>query len=170
MPLYKEKMKTHDKIQLAGEMLATAAQDYKNAKNDMDYVKCILMAGAVINIAYPLVKQFGGSTQAAESAKLATRIMEIQQGVRFGKKQKNQQIARFMAHNNFIYNSLKHAGDTSRNLKPSDDINFDADLKVEAEQKILDAKAEFSRLPLAQGAINKFSDELHDFLSSNWPA
>ena len=163
-------MKNHDKIQLAGEMLATAAHDYKNAKNDMDYVKCILMAGAVINIAYPLVKQFGRTTQAAESAKLATRIMEIHQGVKFGEKQRKQQIAKFIANNNVIYNSLKHAGDSSRNLKPSDDINFDADLKVEAEQKILDAKAEFRRMPLGQGAINKFSDDLHDFLSSNWPA
>ena len=61
-------MKTHDKIQLASEMLLTAAQDYKNAKSEIDYVKCILLAGAVINVTYPLVKEFGGKTKAAETA------------------------------------------------------------------------------------------------------
>jgi len=76
------------------------------------------------------------------------------------------QIARFIAYNNFVYNSLKYAGDSRKNLKPIDDINFDADLKREAEQKILDARSEFIRMPLGQGLINKFSDELSDFLAS----
>ena len=163
-------MRTHDKIQLAGEMLLTAAQDYKNAKVDMDYVKCILLAGAVINVAYPLVEQFGGKTKAMESAELATRIMEIRQGSKFGKQRRREQLSRFLAHDNYVYNSLKHAGDRKRTLLPSDDIQFDADLKVEAEHKILQARDEFVRLPLSQGAINKFSDELRDLLASNWPA
>jgi len=163
-------MKTHDKIRLAGEMLTTAARDYKSAQGDMDYVKCILLAGAVINIAYPLVKEFGGTTRAVESAELATRIMEIRKGVKFGKKERREQIARFVAHDNYIYNSLKHAGNSERKLKPSDDVNFEADLKLEAEQKILDARSEFVRVPFAPGATNQFSDELRDFLSSNWPA
>jgi hypothetical protein len=163
-------MKTHDKIQLASEMLLTAAQDYKNAKSEIDYVKCILLAGAVINVTYPLVKEFGGKTKAAETAELATRIMEIRQGAPFGKKKRQAQIARFMAQDNYVYNSLKHAGNDSKQLRASDDLDFDADLKAEAEQKILDARAEFMRLPLGPGATNKFSDELRDFLTSNWPA
>ncbi|MBA5640261.1 hypothetical protein H3H37_24660 [Duganella sp. LX20W] len=96
--------------------------------------------------------------------------MEIHEGVKFGKKKRKEQIARFIDHDNYIYNSLKHAGDSKQRLKPSDDINFDADLKLEAEQKIHDARSEFKRLPFAPGAAYLFSDELLDFLSSNWPA
>jgi hypothetical protein len=164
----KDNWKSHDKLKLAGEMLVTAAHDFKKAESDIDYIKCILLAGAVKNIAYPLIEEFGGKSRSREMAELATYLMK-KQGDRMLKIDEEKQIGKFIAYESLIYNSLKHSGDKRKGIKPSTDLSFNADLTEEAKNIILDARAEFKRIYFHQTERNLFSDDLLDFLCSNWP-
>lgn len=160
----------HNKLLLAGEMLVAASNSYKAASTDIDYIKCILLAGAVINISYPLIEELGGKSKQRSSAELATFLME-RSGHVFEGKQKAKQISRFIGFSNFAYNSLKHTGDKTKDVLPSDDLYFESNLKIEAERIIIDAISDFIGVPFSQSLINThFSDELLDLLSSNWPS
>ena len=163
------RFKSHDKLRLAGEMLATAAQDFKDAKTDIDYIKCILLAGAVKNIAYPLVNEFGGKSNSEDRAELATFLVERSEGRIFTDEEKNKYRWEFIAFDNFIYNSLKHSGDNVKKILPSNDLTFEANLAEEAKELILDARDEFIRIPCSQNEINHFPNHLLDFLCSKWP-
>lgn len=164
-----DELKSHDKLRLAGEMLTTAAQDFKDAKTDIDYVKCILLAGAVKNIAYPLINEFGRKSRSEERAALATFLMERSEGRIFVKNERKKYHKKFIAFENFIYNSLKHSGNAKQRILPSNDLTFKANLADEAKELILDARDEFIRIPFNQSEINHFPDQLRDFLTSNWP-
>lgn len=52
-------MKEHNKLLLAGEMLLEAAKECRAAKNDIDFVKSILLAGAVSMVVTPILQEFG---------------------------------------------------------------------------------------------------------------
>lgn len=161
---------THNKLLLAGEMLVAASNSYKEASTDIDYIKCILLAGAVINICYPLIEELGGKSKQRSSAELATFLMERSGNV-FKGKQKAKQVSRFIGFSNFAYNSLKHTGDKTKDVLPSDDLYFESNLKIEAERIIIDAISDFIGVPFSQSLINThFSDDLLDLLSSNWPS
>lgn len=164
-----DELKSHDKLRLAGEMLATAAKDFKDAKTDIDYIKCILLAGAVKNIAYPLINEFGRKSKSEESASLATFLMERSEGRTFTKDEKSEYRRRFIAFDNFVYNSLKHSGNYKEGILPSNDLTFEANLADEAKELILGARDEFRRIPFYQSEINDFPDHVLDFLNSNWP-
>lgn len=147
-----------------------ASNSYKEASTDIDYIKCILLAGAVINICYPLIEELGGKSKQRSSAELATFLMERSGNV-FKGKQKAKQVSRFIGFSNFAYNSLKHTGDKTKDVLPSDDLYFESNLKIEAERIIIDAISDFIGVPFSQSLINThFSDDLLDLLSSNWPS
>ena len=147
-----------------------ASNSYKEASTDIDYIKCILLAGAVINICYPLIEELGGKSKQRSSAELATFLMERSGNV-FKGKQKAKQVSRFIGFSKFAYNSLKHTGDKTKDVLPSDDLYFESNLKIEAERIIIDAISDFIGVPFSQSLINThFSDDLLDLLSSNWPS
>jgi hypothetical protein len=64
------------------------------------------------------------------------------------------------------YNSLKHAG-KGRELKASDDLLFNADLKEEAYFIIGHAIDDYNKLPLDTDRMNKLPFELLDLLQSS---
>ena len=162
-------MAKHDKLQIASQLLLSAARDFEMAKTDTDYVKCILLAGAVVNICYPIVEELGGKSSQRASAELATRLTEIHNGEPLDMKARTALVKRFIGFDAFVYNSLKHAGDTRNNVAATGDICFEADLKHEARNLILNAIDDFRSVPHSPGAINKFDPELLTLVNSPWP-
>lgn len=162
-------MKTHDKLHIVSELLLSAARDFDVAKTDADYVKCILLAGAVVNICYPIVEELGGKTSQRGTAELATKLTELHTGAALDKKARDALIKSFIGSDVFVYNALKHAGDRRKNVAATDDIFFEADLKHEARELILIAIDNFRLVPHAPGAIANFDPELLTLVNSPWP-
>lgn len=162
-------MESHNKLHIASQLLLSAARDFESATTDTDYVKCILLAGAVVNICYPVVEETGGKSSQRASAELATSLTEIHTGEPLDTKARAAQVKRFIGFNTYVYNSLKHAGDTRKKVDAIDDIFFEADLKHEAENLVLDAIKDFMSVPHSQGAIANFDTELLTLVNSPWP-
>jgi len=162
-------MAEHNKLQIASQLLLSAARDFKTATTDTDYVKCILLAGAVVNVCYPIVDELGGKTSQRETAELATKLTELRTGAAFDEKARDALIKRFIGSDVFVYNALKHAGDRRKNVAATDDILFEADLKHEARELILIAIDNFRLLPHPPGAIANFDPELLTLVNSPWP-
>ena len=162
-------MAEHNKLQIASQLLLSAARDFETAKTDTDYVKCILLAGAVINICYPIVEETGGKSSQRASAELAARLTEMRTGEPFNAKVWEAQVKRFIGFDAFVYNALKHTGDTRKKVAAFDDIFFQADLKQEARNLILNAIDDFRSVPHSAGAIANFDPELLTLVNSPWP-
>jgi hypothetical protein len=158
----------HNKLMIASEFLLNAARDYEVAKTNTDYAKCILLAGAVINICYPIIEELGGKSTQRANAELATKMMESR-GVVFDESGRVKQVQKFIGCDSFVYNSLKHSGNKIKKIDASQDIFFEADLKEEAEQLIRTAISEFMAVPHSQGAIESFDSSLLDLVNSPWP-
>lgn len=162
-------MTRRNKLDIASQLLLSAARDFEVAATDADYVKCILLAGAVVNICYPIVEETGGKSSQRASAELATKLMEMRTGEPLDKKAQDAQVKRFIGFDGFVYNTLKHAGDTRKKIAAIDDIFFEADLKREARNLILTAIDDFRSVPHAPGAIANFDPELLTLVNSPWP-
>lgn len=162
-------MAEHNKLQIASQLLLSAARDFETATTDTDYVKCILLAGAVVNVCYPIVEELGGKTSQRGTAELATKLTELRTGACLDEKAREALIKRFIGSDVFVYNALKHAGDRRKNVAATDDIFFEADLKNEARELILIAIDNFRLLPHAPGAIANFDPELLTLVNSPWP-
>lgn len=163
-------MERHNKLYLASQLLLSSAKGFDEATTDADYVRCILLAGAVVNICYPIVEETGGKSKHRARAELATKLTEVRNGESLPAKDWEAQVKRFIGFDTFVYNSLKHAGDTRKKIAAIDDIYFEADLKGEAEELILTAIHEFREVPHSQGAIAKFDPELLVLVNSPWPS
>lgn len=159
----------HNKLHIASQLLLSASRDFEVATTDADYVKCILLAGAVVNICYPIVEEMGGKSSQRARAELATRLTEIHRDEPFDKKTRDTQVKRFIGFDVFVYNTLKHAGNSKEKISARDDIFFDADLKHEAENLILTAIDDFRSVPHSPGAIANFDPELLTLVNSPWP-
>lgn len=134
---------SHNKLDLAGELLLEAASVYETADKDADYAKSILLAGAVLGIVSPYIEELGHtSSQRA----LAQQIKSSQH--EFKKTQKNS-ISFFR----YVYNSLKHAGDSK--VSPSDDLLLFANLREEASTMLGWAKDDFCKIPFSTEYVNK---------------
>lgn len=168
-PRHQGKMAEHNKLQIASQLLLSAARDFETASTDADYVKCILLAGAVVNICYPIVEETGGKSSQCASAELATKLTEMRAGENFDSKTRKAQVNRFIGFDAFAYNALKHAGDPRKKIAALDDIFFEADLKVEARNLILNAIDDFRSVPHSAGAIANFDPELLTLVNSPWP-
>jgi hypothetical protein len=162
-------MTKHNKLHIASQLLLSAARDFQVATTDADYVKCILLAGAVVNICYPIVEEVGGTSSQQATAELATRLTEMRTGKPLDKKSRDAQVKRFIGFDAFVYNALKHAGDPRKDVAAIDDIFFEADLKREARSLILTAMDDFRSVPHAPSAIANFDPELLTLLNSPWP-
>jgi hypothetical protein len=162
-------MTRHNKLHLASQLLLCAAREFEAATTDADYVKCILLAGAVVNICYPIVEETGGKSRQRSRAELATKLTEVRNGESLTTKDWDAQVKRFIGFDTFVYNTLKHAGDTRKKVAAIDDIFFEADLKDEAQELILTAIDDFTAVPHSQGAIVSFAPELLTLVNSPWP-
>lgn len=162
-------MTKHNKLHIASQLLLSAARDFEVATTDADYVKCILLAGAVVNICYPIIEEVGGTSSQRATAELATRLTEIRTGEPLDRKSREALVKRFIGFDTFVYNTLKHAGDTRKSVAAVDDIVFEADLRREAKDLILTAIDDFRSVPHAQSAIANFDPELLTLVNSPWP-
>ena len=160
--------KEHNKILLAGELLVEAANEFRQAKSDVGYAKSILLAGAVSLITTPYLSELGIDSMHESLAKAAVQ-MDGTDISKLTAKQLYEAVGKGIGYYRFTYNSLKHSGDKRRDIKPSDDLNFTANLREEANWLIDAAISDFSRLPHQLSTINNvFSDELRTLLQSPW--
>lgn len=162
-------MAEHNKLHIASQLLLSAARDFETATTDADYVKCILLAGAVVNICYPIVEETGGKSSQRASGELATRLTERHTGETLDTKAWEAQVKRFIGFDVFVYNALKHAGDPRKKVAAIDDIFFEADLKHEARNLILNAIDDFRAVPHSRRDIADFDPELLTLVNSPWP-
>lgn len=162
-------MAEHNKLHIASQLLLSAARDFETATTDTDYVKCILLAGAVVNICYPIVEEAGGKSSKRASAELATRLTEIRTGEPFDAKTWEAQVKRFIGFDAFVYNTLKHTGETRKKVAATEDIFFQADLKHEARNLILNAIDDFRSVPKSARDIANFDPALLTLVNSPWP-
>lgn len=165
-------MKTHDKILLAGELLLDSAKTYRSAKSDVEFAKCILLAGAVIGIIGPWLTENGTDSTRIQSSKLKAKVVARIQNIDFeslDEKIQKEKVGRYVKFHHLVYNSLKHSGNRNSELKASDDLVFQADLKEEAYCIIGDAILDYNRLPLSQERVNTgLSGDLLTLLQSPW--
>ena len=87
----------------------------------------------------------------------------------FDAKAWEAQVKRYIGFDVFVYNALKHAGDTRKKVAAVDDIFFEADLKHEARNLILNAIDDFRSVPHSHAAIAEFDPELLTLVNSPWP-
>lgn len=167
-------METHDKVLLAGGLLVDAAKTYHAGETNVDFAKSILLAGAVIGIIAPWLKELGeksSQVQLAETAvKTAVERMKLE-GVdltNLSLKDQQKKIGNPISFYRLTYNSLKHAG-KGKTIKASDDLHFEANLKEEAYYLIGSAIDDYNKLPLSQQTINtQLSEDLLTLLQSHW--
>lgn len=148
-----------NKIQLADSMLVEAIKEYRNDDSQISYVKSILLSGAVIGITNPLLIEKGLETSIGEVADLSVVLSNNQfHGQKEKEKYKRQTISFFK----YVYNSLKHSGVAKDNIKPSDDLEIQCDLKTEARDLIIHAKTDMYKLNLSHDDLS--ADLLSYFL------
>ena len=127
-------------------MLVEAANEFRQAKSDVGYAKSILLAGAVSLIITPYLRELGIDSMHESLAKAAVQ-MDGTDISKLTPKELRDAVGRGVGYFRFTYNSLKNLGDVRRTIKPSDDLNFTADLREEADWLIDAAISDFSRLP-----------------------
>jgi hypothetical protein len=160
-------MEQHNKILLAGELLLDAAKIYKSGVNNVDFAKCILLAGAVIGILTPWLEELGEKPSQIQMAETAAQIKGIDL-TKITSKKRKEEIGNSIRFYRLIYNSLKHAGQAHAKIA-SDDLSFEADLKQEASYLMNSAIDDYNKIPFSQNEINtKLPDELLTLLQSNW--
>lgn len=148
-----------DKIQLADSMLVEAIKEYRNDDSQISYIKSILLSGAVIGITNPLLIEKGLETSLGEVADLSVLLSNNEFNSHKEKeKYKRQTISLFK----YVYNSLKHSGVPKDNIKASDDLEIQCDLKTEARDLIMHAKTDMHKLNLSHDDLS--SDLLSYFL------
>ncbi len=170
-------MKKHDKLLLAGELLVEAAKTYRLATRDVDFVKSILMAGAVSGIVSPFLEELGVKPAQTQRAETAVKIRSESARVH-GREavdpdaclrdEWTREIAEFIRFDRFAYNSLKHAGKKPK-VKASEDLVLTVDLQKEASYLIESAIDDYKKLPFPQSVVNgQLSNELLELLHSLW--
>lgn len=160
-------MKEHNKLLLAGEMLLEAAKECRTAKTDVQFVKSILLAGAVSMIVTPILQELDIESLHENLAKRAAEFGGIDLS-KLSDKELTKVVGRGLSFYRSTYNSLKHTGFYDK-IKPSDDVIFTADLEYEAYLLIDAAIIDFNKIPFSREVINfKLSDELLDLLNSPW--
>lgn len=162
-------METHDKILLAGELLVDASKTYRAGEKNVDFAKSILLAGAVIGIISPWLEELGKKSSQVHLAEIALKIKGIDLS-NTSPKRCEEKIGKSISFYRLAYNSLKHAG-RDKKVKPSDDLQFDANLKEEAYCLIACAIDDYKKIPLPQQTINtRLSEDLLTLLQSHWTA
>ncbi|NGZ15227.1 hypothetical protein HGG78_15925 [Vibrio aestuarianus] len=138
----------YDKRLIAADMLEEAINKFKTAKNDLDYIQSILLAGASIGITNPLLSENKKQTAHEKSAENVIRIREYRLGRELSRKERQDVFSGAMRFNKQAYNSLKHAG-KGKQLAASDDLEIETDFAVEAEELLWAAIEDFKSLPIS---------------------
>ncbi|ELQ2466339.1 hypothetical protein QTG64_004108 [Vibrio vulnificus] len=138
----------YDKRLIAADMLEEAINKFKTAKNDLDYIQSILLAGASIGTTNPLLSENKKQTAHEKSAENVIRIREYRLGRELSRKERQDVFSGAMRFNKQAYNSLKHAG-KGKQLAASDDLEIETDFAVEAEELLWAAIEDFKSLPIS---------------------
>jgi hypothetical protein len=144
--------KEHNKVALAAQMFVRADQILSDAINEIDLVTVILLAGAASNIVYPLLME-QGKTPIREILAALNTLQSIA-------ADEDSAVATKASEFLSTYNALKHAGSICRvKKKPSEDIQFESDLKHDAMGMMDDLKYDFRHLEIGDDVISTFPEE-----------
>jgi len=135
-------------------MFVEAHKRYATADREIDYVTSILLSGAVIGVIGPLLKEQGGRTTHELLAKIGNIISES------GEDPSHEGMFRA------VYNSLKHAGNKTQNIRPSDDLEIRTDLRLEAAHMLDAAKDDFLKIEMSSMVKSSLSVECIELLQS----
>ena len=147
-------MVTFNKLQVAAEMFLEAHQRYTTASRDIDYITSVLLSGAVVGIVSPLLMELGGHSTHSLLVRISNAIAEP------GELPARERMFRE------IYNGLKHAGDGSRKVEPSADLEIHADLALEAARMLDAAKQDFRQIQVPQKLKERIAPEFFELIES----
>lgn len=145
-------MKSYDKREIAASMFVEASNIFKSAASEMDYIKCILLSGAVVGIAEPLIVEKGGKSTHQILADISNHLSDSNQ-----------------SHKGLFretYNSLKHSGKPKEQLPASEDLVIETDLKVEAARMLDAAKDDLLKVEFTQAQLNELGEKFLDLIQS----
>ena len=145
-------LKTYEKRLIAADMLEEAILKFKVAQSDLDYIQCILPAGASTGIISPLLSEADKKTSHEKSAEAVIKIREYSLGRKLNESEKKQVFSGAQKFNKQAYNSLKHAGN-GKKLAASDDLAIEADFREEAEELLWAAIEDFKSLTISPGYL-----------------
>ncbi|NMH64593.1 hypothetical protein [Shewanella salipaludis] len=141
-------MNTYDKRLLSADMLEEAILKFKVSETDLDYIQCILLAGASIGITTPLLSEAQKKTSHENSAETAIKFREYSLGCTLNETERKEVFSGNLKFNKQTYNSLKHTG-KGKKLAASDDLEIKADFREEAEELLWAAIEDFKNLPVS---------------------
>lgn len=160
-----EKMETHNKLYLAGDLLVEAASIYKLGNSNIEFAKSILLAGAVIGIVSPYLEEQKIKSSHVELSELSAQLRKIDLS-QLNECERRKEMGRSINFYRMTYNSLKHTGKKDK-VKPSQDLILEANLKEEASYLIEHAISDFKKIPFTQSQINNIlPDKLLTLLQS----
>lgn len=126
------------KIDVAARLFLAAHERFTEATGDDDYIVTIVLSGASVGIVAPLLEEQGGNSTHSILAMLSKFVSHP------GEPSTREGMFRA------VYNGLKHAGDKKRNLKPSNDMEIVADLRLEAAHMLEAALFDFRETDIPQ--------------------
>jgi hypothetical protein len=147
-------MSKYNKIVLASKMFIEAHNKFDSAKSEMDYVSSILLSGAVVGIVAPLLEEQGGHPM----HEILARISNVM--VSEGYEKAHQGIFRE------TYNAFKHAGNKRKKIKPTEDLEIETDIKIEAGRMLDIAKSDFKQIEVSHNIRSQISNEFIQLLES----
>ena len=153
-------MSKYNKIVLASKMFIEAHNKFDSAKSEMDYVSSILLSGAVVGIVAPLLEEQGGYPMHEILARISNVMISEGVIVSDGDEKIYQGIFRE------TYNAFKHAGKQRKNIKPTEDLEIETDIKLEAGRMLDVAKSDFKRIEVSPNIQSQISSEFIQLLES----
>ncbi|MCK4951955.1 MAG: hypothetical protein KAS48_09060 [Gammaproteobacteria bacterium] len=147
-------MTKYNKIVVASSMFMEAHHRYLSAKHDIDYIVSIVLAGSVVGIVSPLLKEQGGQTSHQMLAEIGNLLVDS--------KDADMHEGLFRE----IYNSFKHSGNKRKGLDPSEDMEIETDLKLEAAHMLDAAKDDFLDINISSAIRNDIPGEFITLLES----
>lgn len=147
-------MKKYNKVVIATELFERAHDQFVSAKSEMDYATSLLLSGAVVGIIAPLLAEQGGHPTHDLLARIGNIISE--------NDDEKEHAGLYRA----AYNSLKHAGNHRKKLKPSQDLEFETNIRLEAAHMLDAAKADFKEITVPRNILQQCSQSFIGLLES----
>lgn len=152
-------MGKYNKIVLASKMFIEAHNKFDSAKSEMDYVSSMLLSGAVVGIVAPLLKEQGGHPMHEILARISNDVM-VHFMVSEGNGKAHQGIFRK------TYNAFRHTGNKRNKIKPTEDLEIEADIKLDAGRMLDVAKSDFNQIEMSHNIRSQISNEFIQLLES----
>ena len=131
-------MKKYNKIIVASNMFEEASRKFDAASPDMDFITSIQLSGAVVGIIAPLLEEQGGHPMHEILARIGNVIADEGDDKQYPGMYRE------------TYNTMKHAGNKRKDVRPSEDLNFETNLALEAARMIDVAKSDFKEIKVLQ--------------------